>query len=391
MIGHELSVVRARVSHPALVLGAVIGLIVDSYYFIGGYHYAIDIMVFVVYALLCAAIPWFPRVAGCSVIMWYLLCVIFPQLNAGFMLAGICIAFATVFAFMNTPVDLALIGICALTLYLTSQADAAIATIILQVVSGLAGYTSKRHMDAVRQRVELAEAHRRVAAMSRDMALATRLHDTVTNDLSYVITVASTGLMDAEDAAHRQTLNAVIERSQDAFAKTHEIIDVLSNPEQRQDPQYPTYTLRKELESGAEMEKGRLQRLGLFGSCTVHGVDTSLQIQPDIHEEIIGLASETFANLRRHCTPPSDYIVIMDIQDHTFTLTSMNTMNGSTTPRLQTSGKGLRMHRDIIASIGGKLTFAPDHGTWTLHAEIPFVAHTPPLSDDNLHSGSAKS
>ena len=374
MITYANQAVQARITHPALLLGAGVGLIVDVYYFaLRSPHSMPEVAAFVVYALLCMAIPWFPRVAGCGMIVWYLLCAILPPLDAGFMLAGICVAFATVFAFMNTPVDLILIGTSMLTLYLTSTVDTAIAMTIMHAVSALAGYTIKRHMDAVRQREQLADARRTVAVMSRDMALATRLHDTVTNDLSYVITVASTRNLDTIDREERRTLDAIIERSQHAFAKTHEVIDVLSGKAREPDPSHTPVSLRRELEAVARVAQDRLRLLGLAGNVTVTGADAPEPIRPDVHEEIMGLVSEVFANLRRHCAPPADYTVIIRVQNDAFTLTALNTMSPKSTATSPTSGKGLLLHQSIIESIGGELTFHADHGSWTLRAQLPFA------------------
>ena len=374
MIARACRMMRVDIMHPVLALGAGIGLFVDTYYLVDQTTHSVsEMFLFVVYALLCAAIPWIPKTAGCGVIVWYLLCAAIPSTDAGSMLAGVCVAFATVFAFMSTPVDLMLLGISVLTLYLTSTADTTIAMVIVQTSSALADYASKRHMDANRQREQLAEARRKVAAMSRDMTLATRLHDTVTNDLSSIITIASTRILDSTDTQDRRTLNAISDRSQHAFAKTHEVIDVLSGKEWDSTAQ-TVISLKRELELTARKAETQLRRLGLIGNVLVVTSHATTRISRDVYVEITGLMSEVFANLRRHCGPHTDYTVIIDVGERSMTLTAMNTLNAKPAPVSPSSGKGLTLHRTIIEAMGGELTFGADPDTWTLRAAIPLAA-----------------
>lgn len=369
--------VRRRLPHPVLTFGIVAGLAVDSYYYF--LHYPSDsnqaVLAFAVYIALCMAVPWFPRAASIAVIVWYLCCAVLPATNAGAMLTGTCVAIAAVFAFMNTAICLALISSCALVLYLTTDTDTMIAIMIFQTFAALTGYTCKRHADSIRQREQLAEAQRTVAALSRDMALAAQLHDTVTNDLSYIITVASTERLDAKSAVHKAILDSVINRSQDAFAKTHEVIDVLSGSKHRDVSAATECRLKAELESIMDAGQRRLRRLGFTGSCIVRGSDGSMHVLPDVHTEIRGLLLEIFANLRRHCNPPTDYTVAVDIQHEVCTFTTMNTVNRTRLPKAQSSGRGLHLHQTIIESIGGKLDFAVDGDIWTLHAVIPLMGN----------------
>lgn len=366
---------RKQIDHPVLLLAAVTAVVIDTYYMhIRDSPTPSDLLAFMMYVGLILMIPFFPRLSGCGVIVWYLLCTILPQLDAGSMLVGVCLAFATVFALLDTPIALILIGGSILELYLSSNADTAVAMVIVQTVSALSGYISKRHMDSIRQREELASAQHTVSTLSRDMAIAARLHDTVTNDLSYVITVATTRSLDSVSEEELRTLNAIAERSQDAFAKTHEVIDVLTVRDHRRNPANSTLALQQELKSIANTEETRLSKLGLIGNTTVNDGSFSTTIARQLHQEITGLVYEVYANLRRHCVPPADYTVIMNIQDSTFTLTAMNTLSEKTMPISQTSGKGLRLHQDIIKSIGGELTFQKDHDTWTIHAVIPLTS-----------------
>ena len=376
MIKHIFGVICEKIKHPVLLLSVVTAAIVDTYYaFLRGYDATPDIMAFMVYTGLCLAIPIFPRFAGCTVIVWFLLCTILPQLDTGPMLIGVCVAFATVFALLNAPTGLILIGISITELCVSSNVDAAVAMMIVQAMSALLGYISKRHLVFVRQREELIAAKQTVSVLSRDLAIAAHLHDTVTNDLSYVITIAATRGYDAIDEEETRTLDMIIERSQDAFAKTHEVIDQLTVAKPFREAPVFTISLKQELESETQKEKIRLNQLGLTGDVIVNGRDSCPVLSSQIHAEITGLVSEIFANLRRHCAPSADYTVIINIRDNTFILTAMNTLNDKTMSVSRTSGKGLRLHQSIITSIGGKLTFYDDHGTWTTHAVIPLSPH----------------
>ena len=370
------SSIRMRIAHPVLVTAVSIALAFDTFFFVFyGHHDPANIAVFVACAFTCAMIPWFPRIAGCSIVVFYMLLIPMPYQVGESMLAGFIVGFAVIFAYMNVGIALALLCASIAMLSLTSSVNVTVTMTATFTTSALAGYASKRQMEMAKEREALAEAKRESDTMLRNMEVASRLHDTVTNDLSYIIMVASTRALSTQDATEQQTLSDIIDRSQDAFAKAHEIIEVLSGVGRKQVASSQAVELRRELEAIANAEQMRLGQLGLTGTTTFSGIDTPVRVEQRNLEEIRGLFTEAFTNLRKHCTPPADYTIIADIHSDALTLTTMNSLNPSTHSSVPSpaTGRGLVMHREIIESLGGTLKFANDQDTWTLHAEIPYT------------------
>jgi DNA-binding NarL/FixJ family response regulator len=94
------------------------------------------------------------------------------------------------------------------------------------------------------------------------------------------------------------------------------------------------------------------------------GQDGPVIVTEAVHSEIKGIVTETFANLRRHCAPPTDYSIRVAIGDNSFNLIEMNTLSIHEQlhdqPLLQPSGKGLQLHCHIIESLGGSLAASQD-------------------------------
>jgi hypothetical protein len=368
---NTLGKLKSHLSHPLLLLCSGIGVIVDSYYFwIEDKHSLQNIIVFTIYLALCAAIPFWPKTICGVTLAWYLISAVSSISEIDAMLVGTWLCLAIAFAFLHISIALCMLCVSVVTLLFITPTNAVIAIVIFQVCASLAGYACKLHISSIEQHRQLELAQNTIHVLTLERMLATRLHDTVTNDLSTIVTVASTRLIDASNESEKRPLEDIIARSQHAFVKAHEIIDILRDENRTDNSEQSLCELKQEITVIFDSEHKRLQDLNLVGTCTIRGYDGPLLVDDAVHAEIEGIVTEAFANLRRHCSPPTDYSIYAEIRRDMFNLVEMNALNMGIQP-LQPSGKGLQLHRHTIESFGGKLVALQDQQTWILRVEIP--------------------
>ena len=124
-----------------------------------------------------------------------------------------------------------------------------------------------------------------------------------------------------------------------------------------------------------------LHMLGFAGSSHLEGdlFDDGLHdvVSPKVHETVMGLLEELYANIVRHCTPaaqPSGYSVVVDLDGDVIRITGINPL--LPTPSMMRGirhGRGLALHRTAVESLGGMLAASVQDGVWILNARIPAI------------------
>lgn len=221
--------------------------------------------------------------------------------------------------------------------------------------------------------------------------LASRqLHDTLTNDLTYVITIVNTRMLDA-DAEERTAFRQVDVKTCDALACAHAVIDRLRDDgtaanARHVEPQASGRS-RENTVGSTDMDqlagfigrqRSELAALGYEGTGDVTGLRLLNLYDAASRDETRSLLVELFANIRRHCRPGNDYSRSVNIDERRISIVQMNTVtHGSVqseddreTNRMP-SGRGLAVHRDIIRRLDGTMHAFLEDGVWTIRIRLP--------------------
>ncbi|MBT1173398.1 hypothetical protein JS528_08570 [Bifidobacterium sp. MA2] len=424
-----------------------------------GRLYITDQIVFAIMLLLSPLIPVRPRVACTLIILTFSLAQ-FDAYFSGFDAIVTVMAAFTIVAARSSPwYSLALFFVIAAANVVVAwqlihvywlNADEVVSRfaqmILLFAVLMLIGFAIRlafARADADRRDAELARERDHAAQLRRDALLASHLHDGLTNDLSYVTTVAHTELASTSNEHLREVWRNVIAQTDDAFAKAHEVIDILRADGGEDDAETAAggtgaiggghtpgddhrdgHRFSEKLHDAVADGQRLLSTLGYHGSAIVTDDASKLDgvsIPPDTVDETLRLITELFANIRRHCDPSEDYAILIGLEPeprsrphttadrniadgvrtaagiggdtgdaagsghgtpatryHALVITQMNTMDRSAdhhTPG--ESGKGLALHHEALALLGGTLTTSTEDGIWILHATLPIRAEEP--------------
>lgn len=235
---------------------------------------------------------------------------------------------------------------------------------------------------------ELAE---RVRLVERDNRIASRIHDSVTGELSYIAFLAQNKLQESSvnDAEQADDWNRINDTAQRALDEMHAVIDLLRhedtddvNAESRTDGKSagransagfdqnndsPTEWMRTVMVQGDE----RMNSLRLYGESRIDGTfPAGISCEDAACKEIFNLVTEIYTNIAKHADPAQPYgvFVTVDAED----LTIMQYDSCKDREGLEPSRRGLELHHSIIESMGGSLNTSCEDGQWTLYAQIPF-------------------
>lgn len=277
--------------------------------------------------------------------------------------------------------------------------------LLVATIIGLAIRHSYERTALQRMRTNLELERERSAQLRRDTALATRLHDSLTGNLSAVMMLAINEQEQAQDEDRRASWQQVADRMDESLGIAHEVIDILSGArakagdddsgadgsvaadvdgdatatagDDRADRPMTASELCRRLDALLSRRRAELDALGIHGQISVTGAatpaDSGAEISADAAREALGLVGELYTNIRRHCAAGEDYACEVSIAGGAITVTQMNTQNRSTGhTTIAPSGRGLRLHRATIERLGGTLHAGPEpDGTWLLRAVIP--------------------
>ena len=275
----------------------------------------------------------------------------------------------------------------------------------------------QRRMKVRVQAAQLQVEKQRAQQLERNVRLASQMHDGLTNDLSFIATIAYSHILQERSEARREetgegytTLSPlhsalsssepafspsssdpslaspqpvtsssdwqhVYDEAQDALDKAHFAIDRLrGKPEPVDEVADARGLLQQAVPRIANREKAKLDVLGFAGTVDVElaGIPDALSAQ--VRQEVIQLVTEVFANIRRHASVDGTYSVSLlfapDCQ--ALKIVAMNTLSSQS--RGGKSGRGLQLHQHIIEQLGGSLETSVDDDVWIVRATIPLLA-----------------
>ena len=389
-----------------------------------------------IHLLAVALTAAFPRPAGWTAIITLLVSAALPYPMPQ-QTIGICVALA-VLGFSSGRVGtvsatlLCILGYTVATLH-GAMPDASaspsppaynvlrlVATAATCVVAAVAGQVLRRgKAEADRRKAHQRDTEQRLAMLQHDAQLAIAIHDTLTNDLTFISTIARLHLpgqrnvdtpqgdsngsqpktaapsddpVDHDDASDWAL---VLDRSQRAFNEVHHVIDYLSGHLHgiRQTP------FMERLSRRIDDVKEFLTSLGYDGQVNIHGIH--LTHAPEAEQEALSLIREIGTNIRRHAVPGDDaYLLDIACSENGIEIREINGIADAAEaatpgkpalaaiaaiPQPERSGRGLQMHRRRIAELGGELNTNGEDGAWILYARIPCTPPSPtrPASTDS--------
>jgi signal transduction histidine kinase len=243
-------------------------------------------------------------------------------------------------------------------------------------VSWLIGYTLRQRKKAEAEAVErrrYEQARRQLALTRRDMALASRIHDSVTGNLAYLAISLERARHDAlEDSGEVPDFAYMHEMTVETLREVRQVIDVLDgdNRQINADGQ-PLFSERidSELAQGDQY----LHTLGFHGESRLRVESTAEGTDTQVVDEVSALLRELVTNIALHGrTAPHEYTLDVHVSDVAVTVSQANAIAAqSSFPDKPASGKGLDFHRRIIEGWGGQLSTCAEEDTWVCHASIP--------------------
>lgn len=282
------------------------------------------------------------------------------------------------------------------------------------VLLGMLIRNIQRRMQVRVQAAQLQVEKQRAQQLERNVRLASQMHDGLTNDLSFIATIAYSHILQERSLAaseetgqentaislsspsspsslpssqsspslgNSQTVTSssdwqhVYDEAQDALDKAHFAIDRLrGKPEPLDEVADARGLLQQAVPRIANREKAKLDALGFAGTVDVElaGIPDALSAQ--VRQEVIQLVTEVFANIRRHASVDGTYSVSLlfapDCQ--ALKIVAMNTLSSQS--RGGKSGRGLQLHQHIIEQLGGSLETSVDDDVWIVRATIPLLA-----------------
>lgn len=290
---------------------------------------------------------------------------------------------------------------------------AAVAALLYVVLFGIGMLMRNRDDKRARRLAEerLRWTHARMVGRQRDAELAAAIHDSVTNDLSYMALMADQlGLIAAtlprnEDTALVvETSRALRERSRHALQAVHEVIDLLEERApsggvvSRTALQAAVETLMRDEdaklrdmgiegfgrfesgESGESVQSGESHGSGEpDGADDSDGLGVAASVDAAVRDAAIGMIGEIYANLVRHCRPHADNYALTVILGRS--AMRIEESNGYDARRSHAealdgvrSGRGLGLHRSVIESLGGLIETSGAHGVWRIAVTLPLVS-----------------
>lgn len=217
-----------------------------------------------------------------------------------------------------------------------------------------------------RQRLTMQVELQRLDHMRQTNRLAICIHDSLTNSLSDLSLLARNHL--DGHAIGNDDWRIVLDVTQEAFAKVHEILDVLSETEK---PEAPEVSFMSEVDGLARQSCDRLNAMGYEGGVSIDGL--CVNPLPEQREEALSLIVELCNNIERHGEPRrGSFELLITFSVEALEIRQINDIaSRDSLTDDERSGRGLTLHERRIRDLGGVLTSRSDDGVWVLYARIP--------------------
>ncbi|NMM94730.1 histidine kinase [Bifidobacterium sp. DSM 109957] len=218
-------------------------------------------------------------------------------------------------------------------------------------------------------RFALEKARMRLAQQEQNNALARRIHDSVTNDLSAILLL--TGQL-SDSASAESVRIGIDEHARQALNHVHEVIDLLNLDMNGHSEDLSVHHMQgvKSLREICDQKDKDLSRQGIQGTSAVMG---DVLLSDEREEFIADLLQELYTNILRHCSGGVDeYSVVVKLSVDGVRVIQTNTCaNGARHMEGVRSGRGLSLYQQAAQSLGGHLQTGFEDGTWMLNCWIP--------------------
>lgn len=210
---------------------------------------------------------------------------------------------------------------------------------------------------------------------------ARHLHDTISNDLAYMILRIDQAGHDDPPADQNQyqlrlaDLRAIAETALD---HTHQVIRQLEHDDESDGIAHISQTnedmagrkakqQRERLEEITQTQRRRLESLGFQGDDILGAFDHPLA--DDILDLLEGLLNELYANIAKHADPDAWYAVTISFDQRHVIISTSDTLKDSAAQL--GLGSGLERYRTVIESMSGTFDVTTDDGSWSSDITIP--------------------
>ncbi len=257
-----------------------------------------------------------------------------------------------------------------------------ITAVILCITCFLSGIALKQHQEAIaaqqRRSRELLDLERLKNLETRNK-FAIRIHDSLTNALSDISLLANshiTGNKGGPEINHTDRpvsdWQLVASRTDDAFRHIHEIISLLSHTDSQKESDNSEKSPRgNDLKTYLACLQAHHAKLGYKGNIQITGLEPSFR--KETYDALQSLLAEIFTNIQRHAVPgPHSFDLFVTFDEQGVQIRQLNDAHETVDlPEPEISGKGLTMHRQLITSLGGSLSWSREGGQWLLYAFLP--------------------
>lgn len=375
-------------------------------------HLPVTTVLSVVHVVCVLAMPWKPRPMAMAVVSTFMVCCLLPDMGGSSLLFGTFLAVAVLGLYTKSWAGwLWPICICVVR-WMKFVADGIgvdeYATLLMVFVGLYAVGRALSWRDAAgraeRDRLRYEQARQRLESMKRDQLAASRIHDAVTNNLAYMAMRLDYERSCETDAERIAMLDDLHQRAINTLGEVRTVINMLDGDDAGSgngadgnavstddnvdgdvacgDFRYGSFTERIH----DEMKRGDqyLVQLGFVGdstladACSLNG-DALLQgrAEKERLDAAVALLRELYTNIAVHGDCSGTYKVVVRCNIDTLVIDQVNDIaTRSLLPDKPHSGKGLTLHRNRFASLGGAIHTCAEDGTWILHALMPLAEQT---------------
>lgn len=226
-----------------------------------------------------------------------------------------------------------------------------------------------------------AQADKDAAMMRLTAEMSRRIHDDMTNDLSFMAAIARKHLDHAgshsapnANESDRNDWQTLFDRSQVAFSHVYRLIDSIPAFDSSVSDASPSATaestpdLTTALTHRLATSEAELAALGIHGETRVIGHATP---SPAVTTEVLGFVGELCTNLRKYCAEGDDvYSLIIRLSASSIDITQTNDIRRPGPLSLHTHGAGIRAYARSWERLGGTIHCHDDGESWIIHAAI---------------------
>ena len=327
-----------------------------------------DVLVALLYVLLCCAVPWLPRVAAVGVALLNVYADVRGLGVSNLMLMGMTSSIG-VLAYSSTWLAVVIGGaLCVDFRFVSVNDDVFTAYSLLIAFSMVAGLLCRMNQKEGerRKKIELDELimKERMHQHQCTMRAIIDLHDTVANNLAYIASLAEVG-----PSSRWETIS---QKADEAFAATHDIVRMLQDDMQND---YENDDARAGEDTGSILSTVRrlrddLSADGIAGTCYCEEFDAEYRLDDENRRLLKALIKEVFSNIAKHISRDDmEYAFTMESDVSMVYITETNPVSDH--PQRHSRRVGLNMHERAVSGIGGSLDTKVDGDVWILKARIP--------------------